>query len=135
MCPSRPALDYIGSYILNDIMITSHVCCLTLTGITDNEGHESCCSVSHHHLCSYNIVIIWIKWVIWQLITLYYYLLQFIHILIVMAVDLPYGLTIGVAPDDNKGVCVRLSPFFTNRINRDLHSSKTVKVCAFQTSL
>ena len=33
-------------------------------GITDDEGHESFCSVSHHHLCSHNFVIIWIKWVV-----------------------------------------------------------------------
>ena len=49
-----------------------------------------------------------------------------------MAVDLQYGLTciaITVSPVTDEGVCVQKPPFFTNIINRGLHSSETVKVC------
>ena len=44
--------------------------------------------------------------------------------------DSPY-VARNVVPDINKEVCVPVSPFFINRVNRSRgsHSSETVKVC------
>ena len=43
-------------------------------------------------------------------------------------------VAIAVMPNINKGVCVPVSPFFINRINRGPHSSETAKVCTYQTA-
>ena len=51
---------------------------------------------------------------------------------ITMAVDLQRGLTYAakyVSPVTDEGVCVQKPPFFIDKINRDLHSSETIKVC------